>query len=148
MVLIQPKLCFLLQINKKLEKECLSKMSGSAGADINNSVEDIDIEFLPVIHEIVKTIERDPQDAGSKNKESLEASQRIQDLGKKIEAARDQVKKLPGVDFTKEEQAAQLIALKKQLVLKQELIEKYKNLGGDLSSFLNNTNNTQNGHSE
>ena len=123
-------------------------MSGPAGADINNSVEDIDIEFLPVIHEIVKTIERDPQDAGSKNKESLEASQRIQDLGKKIEAARDQVKKLPGVDFTKEEQAAQLIALKKQLVLKQELILKYKNLGGDLSSFLTNTNNTQNGHSD
>lgn len=120
----------------------------SGPADINNSVEDIDIEFLPVIHEIVKTIERDPQDAGSKNKESLEASQRIQDLGKKIEAAREQVKKLPGVDFTKEEQAAQLKALKKQLILKEELIQKYKHLGGDLSNFLHKENSTQNGHSE
>ena len=85
---------------------------------------------------------------GSKNKESLEASQRIQDLGKKIEAAREQVKKLPGVDFTKEEQAAQLKALKKQLILKEELIQKYKHLGGDLSNFLHKENSTQNGHSE
>ena len=124
-------------------------MSGSAGADINNSVDDIDIEFLPVIHEIVKTFERDPQDAGTKNKESLEASQRIQDLSKRIEAARDQVKKLPGVDFTKEEQAAQLKALKAQLILKQELIQKYKNLGGDLSYFLNtNGDSTSSSSSE
>ena len=49
----------------------------------------------------------------------MEASQKIQDLGKKIEIAREQVKKLPGIDFTKEEQAAQLKALKKQLVLKE-----------------------------
>ena len=49
----------------------------------------------------------------------MDASQKIQDLGKKIEIAREQVKKLPGIDFTKEEQAAQLKALKKQLVLKE-----------------------------
>ena len=49
----------------------------------------------------------------------MEASQKIQDLGKKIETARELVKKLPGIDFTKEEQAAQLKALKKQLVLKE-----------------------------
>ena len=77
----------------------------------------------------------------------MDASQKIQDLGKKIETARELVKKLPGIDFTKEEQAAQLKALKKQLVLKQELIQKYKNLGGDLSSFLNTPNtNSTNGH--
>ena len=84
----------------------------------------------------------------------MDASQKIQDLGKKIEIAREQVKKLPGIDFTKDEQAAQLKALKKQLVLKevnsslmpdffyiliyfQELIQKYKNLGGDVNLFLN-----------
>ena len=91
----------------------------------------------------------------------MDASQKIQDLGKKIEIAREQVKKLPGIDFTKEEQAAQLKALKKQLVLKevnfmlrlefflylryfQELIQKYKNLGGDVNLFLNI--GKQNGH--
>ena len=107
------------------------------------TVADIDAEFLPAIHDIVKNIEKDPQDAATKNKEGLEASQKIQDLNKKIEVARELVKKLPGIDFTKEEQAAQLKALKKQLLLKQELIQKYKKLG-DTSVFLSLTQN-QNG---
>ena len=107
------------------------------------AVADIDAEFLPAIHDIIKNIEKDPQDAATKNKESLEASQKIQDLNKKIDGARDLVKKLPGIDFTKEEQAAQLKALKKQLVLKQELIQKYKKLG-DTSVFLSLAQN-QNG---
>ena len=123
-------------------------MSGASNEN-QVSVTDIDTDFLPVIHEILKTIEKDPQDAASKNKESLDASQKIQDLGKKIEVAREQVKKLTGIDYTKEEQAAQLKALKKQLVLKQELIKKYKNLGGDVNVFLNLANaqaQSQNGH--
>jgi len=99
------------------------------------SVADVDAEFLPNIHDILKTIEKDPQDATTKNKESLEASQKVQDLNKKIEKAREDVKKLPGIEHTKEEQAAQLKALKKQLKLKQELILKYQNLG-DASSFI------------
>ena len=49
----------------------------------------------------------------------MDASQKIQELSKKIETAREQVKRLPGIDFTKEEQAAQLKALRKQLVLKE-----------------------------
>ena len=121
-------------------------MSGGSNNESELSVNDIDVDFLPAIHEIVKTIERDPQDAASKNKESLDASQKIQDLGKKIELAREQVKKLPGIDHTKEEQAAQLKALKKQLVLKQELIQKYKNLGGDVNLFLSLATQTQNRH--
>ena len=119
---------------------------GSNSCQVN--VSDIDSDFLPAIHEIIKIIEKDPQDASAKNKESLEASQKIQDFNKKIEVAREQVKKLSGVDFTKDEQTAQLKALKKQLVLKQELIQKYKNLGGDVNVFLNFASSTkpQNGH--
>jgi hypothetical protein len=58
------------------------------------------------------------------------------------------IKKLPGIDFTKEEQAAQLKAFTRQLLLKQELIQKYKKLG-DTSVFLipaqnqNGLDNTQ-----
>jgi len=99
-------------------------------------VSEIEAEFLPLIHDIVKTVEKDPQDAANKNKESLEASQKVQDLSKKLDKAREDVKKLAGVDFTKEEQAAQLKALKKQLKLKQELILKYKRLG-NTASFIN-----------
>lgn len=119
-------------------------MSEDSSINQQVSVSDIDVDFLPIIHEIVKTIEKDPQDAAAKNKESLDASQKIQELSKKIETAREQVKRLPGIDFTKEEQAAQLKALRKQLVLKEELIQKYKNLGGDVNLFLNL--GKQNGH--
>merc|ERR1719347_876387 len=98
-------------------------------------VADIDAEFLPHIHDIMKTIEKDPQDAATKNKESLEASEKVKELNKKIERAREDVKKLPGIDLTKEEQAAQLNALKKQLKVKQELLARYRKLG-NISSFL------------
>ena len=33
------------------------------------SIADIDAEFLPAIHDIIKTIEKDPQDAATKNKD-------------------------------------------------------------------------------
>merc|ERR1719481_1929030 len=94
------------------------------------TVSDIDAEFLPQIYDIVKTIEKDPQDAATKNKESLEASEKVKELNKKIERAREDVKKLTGIDFNKDEQAAQLKALKKQLCMKQELLAKYRSLGG------------------
>ena len=75
------------------------------------------------------------KDAAAKNKESLEASQKIQELGKKIETARDQVKKLPGIDFTKEEQAAQLKALRKQLVLKEVKLMRVVNFSDLVSNI-------------
>ena len=87
-------------------------------------------------------------------KEKLsKASEKVKELNKKIERAREDVKKLPGIALTKEEQAAQLNALKKQLKVKQELLARwfyskyfleilfnahdcrYRKLG-DISSFL------------
>ena len=56
-------------------------------------------------------------------KEKLsKASEKVKELNKKIERAREDVKKLPGIALTKEEQTAQLNALKKQLKVKQELL--------------------------
>jgi len=99
------------------------------------TVGDIDAEFLPHIHDIVKTIEKDPQDAATKNSTSLEASEKVKELNKRLEKAREEVKKLPGVDLTKEEQAAQLGAFRKQLKLKQELLARFRKLG-DTAAFL------------
>jgi len=110
-------------------------MSSEAQQQQQITVTDIDAEFLPQIHDIVKTVEKDPQDAATKNKESLDASEKVKELNKKIERAREDVKKLPGIALTKEEQAAQLNALKKQLKVKQELLARYRKLG-DISSFL------------
>ena len=48
----------------------------------DGQVSDVDTDFVPIIHKIIKCIEKDPQDASAKNKESLEASQKIQDTGR------------------------------------------------------------------
>jgi len=107
------------------------------------TAQEIDYNFLPIIHDIVKTVEKDPQDSAAKNKESLEAGQKVQELNKKFESVRDLVKKLPGIDFTKEEQQANLTALRKQLVLKRQLIQKYKEVGNSQAFFvLNNQAST------
>ena len=121
--------------SRSLANNCMT-LPGNGGSTMNGqdvdmsseaqqqqiTVADIDAEFLPQIHDIVKTVEKDPQDAATKNKESLEASEKVKELNKKIERAREDVKKLPGISLTKEEQAAQLNALKKQLKVKQELL--------------------------
>jgi len=99
-------------------------------------VDDIDADFLPLIYETVKCVERDPSDAAAKNKESVDASAKIQELSRRLETAKAQVRRLPGIGLNPEEQKAQLAALKRQLALKQELVYKYHALG-DLSTFLN-----------
>lgn len=113
------------------------------GEEVAVTAQEIDYNFLPIIHDIVKTVEKDPQDSAAKNKESLEAGQKVQELNKKFESVRDLVKKLPGIDFTKEEQQANLSALRKQLVLKRQLIQKYKEVGNSQAFFvLNNQAST------
>lgn len=57
---------------------------------------------------------------------SQESSQKILELQRKIQTAREQVRKLPGVEYSKEEQLKHLEALRKQLLLKKRLLLKYK----------------------
>lgn len=49
------------------------------------------------------------------------------ELQKRIESSRNQIRQLPGIDYNKEEQLQRLDTLRNQLVLKQQLIKKYKN---------------------
>lgn len=51
----------------------------------------------------------------------------VLELQKRIESARNQIRQLPGIDYNKEEQLQRLKTLRNQLVLKQQLIKKYKN---------------------
>jgi len=103
--------------------------------DNTADVKDIDCEFLPLVYEIVKRVEKDPNDASAKNKESLEVANKIQELNKKLEKAKEQVRTLRGIDLNPEEQKQQLAALKNQLTLKKELIHKYKAFA-TVSNFL------------
>lgn len=50
----------------------------------------------------------------------------VLELQKRFESARHQIRQLPGIYFNKEEQLQQLETLRNQLVLKQQLIKKYK----------------------
>ncbi|KAL9913076.1 mediator of RNA polymerase II transcription subunit 9 [Glossina fuscipes] len=88
----------------------------------------LDIEILPVIYDILRCVEKDPLDNSTKQRESQECSQKILELQKRFESARNQIKQLPGIDYNKEEQLQKLELLHNQLTLKQQLIRKYKDI--------------------
>lgn len=52
----------------------------------------------------------------------------VLELQKQLEIARNQIKSLPGIDLNKEDQLQKLENLRNQLVLKQDLIKKYKDI--------------------
>lgn len=87
-----------------------------------------EIEILPVIYEIIRSVEKDPVDNAAKQKESADCSQKVLELQKTLEAARATIRQLPGIEYSKEEQLRRLESLRKQLALKQQLIKKYKNV--------------------
>ncbi|KAK4876293.1 hypothetical protein RN001_012715 [Aquatica leii] len=90
------------------------------------TVEELQIEILPVIYEIIRSIEKDHIDTSAKTKESQDCSQKVLELQKRLDQARAQILLLPGIEFSKERQLVQLEALKTQLRLKQELLHKYR----------------------
>ncbi|XP_043255525.1 mediator of RNA polymerase II transcription subunit 9 [Colletes gigas] len=92
------------------------------------TVDDLDIEILPVIYEIIRSIEKDPHDTMQKAKESQDTSHKILELQKKIDSVRAQIKRLPGIEYSREEQLQKLETLRKQLRLKRELLLKYRNM--------------------
>jgi len=90
------------------------------------TVEELQIEILPVIYEIIRSIERDHHDTSAKTRESQDCSQKVLELQKRLDQARAQIRLLPGIEFSKEQQLNHLEALKTQLRLKQELLHKYR----------------------
>ncbi|KAF5271936.1 hypothetical protein FQA39_LY07953 [Lamprigera yunnana] len=90
------------------------------------TVEELQIEILPVIYEIIRSIEKDHHDTSAKTRESQDCSQKVLELQKRLDQARVQIRLLPGIEFSKEQQLTRLEALKTQLRLKQELLHKYR----------------------
>ncbi|XP_063702332.1 mediator of RNA polymerase II transcription subunit 9 [Culicoides brevitarsis] len=87
---------------------------------------EIEIEILPYIYHILRSIEKDQTEITTKH--SQECSQKVLELQKQLEVARNQIKALPGIDLNKEDQLQKLENLRNQLVLKQDLIKKYKDI--------------------
>ncbi len=64
----------------------------------------------------------------SVEKDSHDITQKINDLRGKLQKSREQIEKLPGIDYNKEEQERQIEVLRQQLASKTELLRRYKNL--------------------
>uniref|UniRef100_A0A1B6GE45 Mediator of RNA polymerase II transcription subunit 9 n=1 Tax=Cuerna arida TaxID=1464854 RepID=A0A1B6GE45_9HEMI len=92
------------------------------------TVENLDVDFLPLIYDIIRSVERDPHDNAQKSSQSQDISQKVIELHNKLEQAKKQVRRLPGVEYSKEEQLEKLETLRKQLRLKRELLQKYRNM--------------------
>ncbi|KAL7737670.1 hypothetical protein ACLKA6_006072 [Drosophila palustris] len=90
------------------------------------TVDQLDIEILPIIYDIVRCVEKDPLENAVKLRESQDCNHKIFELQKRFDSAREQIKQLPGIDYNKEEQLQRLELLRNQLKLKQQLIKKYK----------------------
>nr|CAD7588651.1 unnamed protein product [Timema genevievae] len=73
-------------------------------------------------------VEKDPQDTSQKTRESHDTSQKVLELQKKLDQARNQLRRLRGVEYNKEEQLDKLATLRKQLQLKKELLQKYRHM--------------------
>ncbi|KAF0286732.1 Mediator of RNA polymerase II transcription subunit 9 [Amphibalanus amphitrite] len=70
-------------------------------------------------------IEKDSSDV---NKSSQEVAQKIVELQKKFEKAREQTRKAAGIEYNRAEQLHRLSALREQLSLKRQLLTKYQAL--------------------
>ncbi|ALC40576.1 MED9, partial [Drosophila busckii] len=104
--------------------------TSNGGGGVNTggplTVDQIDVEILPLIYDIVRSVEKDPLENAVKLRESQDCNHKILQLQKRFESAREQIRQLPGIDYNKEEQQQRLELLRSQLKLKQQLIRKYK----------------------
>lgn len=99
------------------------------------TVQDVNVDFLPIVYEIIRSVERDIHDNSAKVRESQECSTKVLELKKKFDAARAQIKRLPGIDFNKHDQLNQFEILRTQLRLKRDLLQKYRNMCSFETSF-------------
>jgi mediator of RNA polymerase II transcription subunit 9 len=72
------------------------------------------------------SVEKDHHDNTAKTRESQDCSQKVLELQKRLDQARAEIRLLPGIEYSKEQQLHHLEALKTQLKLKQELLRKYR----------------------
>ena len=84
-----------------------SKMEGQAKAGISASenannatdsttktplnAEEVDVQLLPLVHDIIRVLEKEGNDVSQRSRDSLEASQKIIELNKKVEKVREEI---------------------------------------------------------
>ncbi|XP_056627116.1 mediator of RNA polymerase II transcription subunit 9 isoform X2 [Triplophysa dalaica] len=77
-----------------------------------------DYSFLPIIHDIIKCMDKDSPDV----------HQELNKLKTKIQEAREQISAMPGIDMSPALQDNKLRTLREQVRTKNQLLQKYKSL--------------------
>ncbi|XP_055032526.1 mediator of RNA polymerase II transcription subunit 9 [Paramisgurnus dabryanus] len=77
-----------------------------------------DYSFLPIIHDIIKCMDKDSPDV----------LQELNKLKTKIQEAREQISAMPGIDMSPALQDNKLRTLREQVQTKNQLLQKYKSL--------------------
>jgi mediator of RNA polymerase II transcription subunit 9 len=114
--------------NQTKNNSRVDSSNGTGGNAKNLDAKNVNVDLLPLVHDIVRSLEKDGSDVSQRSRDSLEASQKIMELNKKVERVREDIYRLPGIEVNKEEQLAQSRNLVKQLNMKKDLIAKYKEL--------------------
>ncbi|GBM43682.1 hypothetical protein AVEN_78044-1 [Araneus ventricosus] len=66
--------------------------------------ENVNTDFLPIIYDIIRSIEKETYETTQKPHENADSNLKIPELRTKLQQCREQIQKLPGIDYTKEEQ--------------------------------------------
>ncbi|KAK2833435.1 hypothetical protein Q5P01_017324 [Channa striata] len=77
-----------------------------------------DCSLLPLVHDIIKCMDKDSPDV----------HQELAKLKTKIQEAREQISNMPGIESSPPEQQQQLATLREQVRTKNQLLQKYKSL--------------------
>ncbi|XP_029433042.1 mediator of RNA polymerase II transcription subunit 9 isoform X2 [Rhinatrema bivittatum] len=80
--------------------------------------EEEDYSFLPLVHDIIKCMDKDSQDV----------HQELSELKNKFQEMRKLISSMPGIDRSPEQQQQQLQSLREQVRTKNQLLQKYKSL--------------------
>ncbi|KAM9780141.1 mediator of RNA polymerase II transcription subunit 9 [Neosynchiropus ocellatus] len=89
-----------------------------AAAQTVQEKETEDCSLLPLVHDIIKCMDKDSQDV----------HQELAKLKTKIQEARELISNMPGIDSSPVEQQQQLDTLREQVRTKNQLLQKYKSL--------------------
>ncbi|XP_023142499.1 mediator of RNA polymerase II transcription subunit 9 [Amphiprion ocellaris] len=89
-----------------------------AGPQTKLEKEGEDCSLLPLVHDIIKCMDKDNQDV----------HQELAKLKAKIQEAREQISNMPGTDSSPLEQQQQLATLREQVRTKNQLLQKYRSL--------------------
>ncbi|XP_052468240.1 mediator of RNA polymerase II transcription subunit 9 [Carassius gibelio] len=77
-----------------------------------------DYSFLPIIHDIIKCMDKDSPDV----------LQELNKLKTRLQEAREQISGTPGIELSPALQESRLRALREQVRTKNQLLHKYKSL--------------------